>query len=198
MNRYNVNLAELDSESISYRAFPHQDFPVIIKDNNELVLKVMNYSLIPTWSKVAKPKFATYNARVETIDEKPTWIKPLESTRCLVPITAFYESCYEGTHAGNIVEFHSNDFITLAGVYNSWVNKDTGEVIDSFAVITKEPYPFVKKVGHDRSPIYLDEAYHKGWLDQNLKKIKDVKEFLLDLKDEPNLDVKIERPLKSK
>lgn len=191
-----TNLIELDP--ITFRAFPHQNFPVILSDSKGLKFQIMNYSLIPSWSKTAKPKFATYNARIETIDEKPTWIKPLEKTRCLVGITSFFESCYEGTHQGNIVEFFSDEVITLAGVYNTWINKETGEIVDSFAIVTKEPYSFVKKTGHDRSPISLDKNSWDTWLDPELNKIKDVKEFLLDQKNIPSLDVKIERPLKQK
>ncbi len=195
INEFKITSDDHLDDEIKVRAFPHQAFPVIIQEDNTNKIKVMNYSLIPSWSKVSKPKFATYNARVETIDEKPTWIKPLETSRCLVPITSFFESCYEGTHGGNIVEFIGHEILTLAGVFNSWINKETGEVIDSFAVVTKEPYPFVKMVGHDRSPIYLDEKYHKGWLDKDLNKISEVKSFLENLTNEPSLTVRIERAL---
>ncbi len=188
---------ELNTDSFIFRAFPHQTYPVIIKNKDYHELKLMNYSLIPSWSKTAKPKFATYNARVETIDEKPTWIKPLEKTRCLVPITSFFESCYGGTHGGHIVEFSSKDIIFLAGVYNTWIDKVTGEVVDSFAVVTKEPYPFVAKTGHDRSPIYLENKVINLWLDNKMHKISDVKNFLLHQHEEPFLEVAIERKLKN-
>lgn len=197
INKFKVSADLVQSEEIKFRAFPHQNYPVLIKNNDNLGIKIMNYSLIPSWSKISKPKFTTYNARVETIDEKPTWIKPLENTRCLVPITSFFESCYEGTHAGNIVEFISQEIITLAGVYNSWINKETGEIIDSFAIVTKEPYSFVKKVGHDRSPIYLSEDFRKQWLNNDMNKITEIKTFLNHLDDEPKIDLKIERKLKA-
>jgi putative SOS response-associated peptidase YedK len=196
IDKYKLQVNKFESVNLNYRAFPYQDYPVILKTDSTYELKIMNYSLIPSWSKIQKPKFATYNARVETIDEKPTWIKPLEMTRCLVPVTSFFESCYEGTHAGNIVEFYNEEIITLAGVYNTWINKETGEVIDSFAVVTKEPYPFVKKVGHDRSPICIEEEKISEWLNPNLNNIHNVKNFLMKQKSEPLLKVKTERALK--
>jgi putative SOS response-associated peptidase YedK len=40
----------------------------------------------------------------------------------------------------------------------------TGEVIDSFAIVTTEPDEFIKKTGHDRSPLFLPEAQWSHWL----------------------------------
>lgn len=93
------------STEMQLRVFPHGEFPVIVKTGGEKEIKSMSYSLVPHWSKVRKPKFATYNARVESIKEKPTWRDPLKNKRCVVAINSFFENCHEGTHKGNQVQF---------------------------------------------------------------------------------------------
>jgi len=51
----------------------------------------MVWGLIPHWAKDDKFKFSTINARVEGIESKPFYRKPLRTPRCLVPATGFYE-----------------------------------------------------------------------------------------------------------
>jgi putative SOS response-associated peptidase YedK len=57
----------------------------------EVVL--MRWGLIP--AKTADPDafkiFSTTNARAETILEKPIWKEPFQHSRCLVPVSGFYE-----------------------------------------------------------------------------------------------------------
>lgn len=171
--------------------FPYAKAPVITKYNNQNSLRLMSYSMVPYWSKTAKPNFTTYNARLdrpakqsdklELIYETPTWRQPFKSQRCVVPISGFFESCREGTHAGNIVKFSSQnetDLLFAAGVYDRWTDHNTGEVIDSFAILTDDPVPFILGVGHDRQPVFLnlDNAYK--WLDHSALPVKAAYDFL--------------------
>ena len=171
--------------------FPYTKAPVITKYNNQHSLRLMSYSLIPSWSKIAKPKFTTYNARLdrpgkqsgklELIYEAPTWSKPFRSQRCIVPLSGFFESCREGSHAGNMVKFSNkdeSDLLLAAGVYDRWTDRSTGEIIDSFAILTDDPVPFIQEVGHDRQPVFLslDNAYK--WLDHSALPFKVAYEFL--------------------
>lgn len=168
---------QLDMEFKDLNVFPHQN-AYIIRQNKIIEA---SFSLIPSWSKERKPKFATYNARIETVLEKPTWKESFISNHCIVPITAFREPVYEGPYSGNIVQFYRKDEILLAaGIYNEWVNKETGEVIPSFAIVTKEPYPFIEKAGHDRSPLFLNEETSKVWLENENEEPEGLREYLLN------------------
>ena len=188
-----------EDDSYETRVYPHLPYPVILEENGKTVLKVMNYSLIPRWSKTLRPKFASYNARIETISEKPTWKEPLSMKRCLVPVEAFYESCYEGTHAGNIVEFRGkeNALLPVAGVWEEWIDKTSGEVTNSFAVITTEPTEFILKTGHDRCPLFLSTDAISSWLKPVKRNADDCRQFLIDNFHEPKLCVEVDRPLKA-
>ena len=168
--RYGAQIAIPETSPIlraseDIRVYPHGQFPVMIMAEHGREIRSMNYSLIPHWSKVKKPKFATYNARVESITEKPTWRDPLKTHRCIVGINSFFENCHEGTHKGFQVQFKSDDFWTIAGLWSEWVDKENGEIVESFAIITTKPTQFIEEIGHDRSPIFLNEKCIVSWLD---------------------------------
>jgi putative SOS response-associated peptidase YedK len=93
--------------------YPHTPAPVIVEGQDSRQIRAMNYSLVPSWSRTRKPKFATYNARVEEVLNKPSWEKPFESRHCLVSIREFYDGV-----------------LTAAGIWDTWqmnLFDDSGE-----------------------------------------------------------------------
>ena len=88
--KYNVQIPALLS-AIDERFLPYKTAPVIVRTNGFEKLTPMNFSLVPSWSKEPKVKFATHNARIETITEKPTWKIPFKKQHCVVPMTRFFE-----------------------------------------------------------------------------------------------------------
>jgi len=177
---------------------PHRAAPVIRQDGARAVLLEMRFSLLPSWSKEPKVKFATHNARLETIDEKPTWKNVFINRHCVVPLTSFIEPIYEGDHAGHMVAFSRNDeqMLLAAGLWDEWVNKTTGEVIQSFAIITHEPPPFIAAVGHDRCPVFVGEAAAKQWLENEGSKPQELKQYLLQSQEVLELKVHNHRPMR--
>lgn len=185
-------------EQLEMQVYPHGGFPVVTQ-KAERKIEMMRYSLVPRWSKVEKPKFATYNARIESMPEKPTWAKPLTENRCLVAFNGFFESCYEGTHEGQVVRFFAPEekLLVAAGVYETWVNKESGELIDSFAIITTEPNEFIKQTGHDRSPLFLPDSTWESWLEPRERTATDWQQYLQESHTTPELQVEAVRPLKA-
>ncbi len=170
---------------------PYAQAPVINKEG----IGMMNFSLIPAWSKEPKMKFATHNARLETIDEKATWKRPFLKQHSFVPMTSFIEPIYDGKLAGNMVAFDADDLIYAAAIYDTWTNRKTGEIIDSFSIITSDPCAFVKKTGHDRQPVFLPLKEAKKWIELE-GGAKELKDFLSDAAKSPKFETSINRPLK--
>src|SRR5262249_8131522 len=152
-------------------------------------LTAMRFALLPSWSKEPKVKFATHNARLETIDEKPTWKSVFINRHCLIPLTDFIEPIYTGEFAGHMVAFAANNggALLAAGVWDEWVNRTTGEVIQSFSIITYEPPPFIAAVGHDRCPIMLGGDAGLEWLNNERSNPSVLKEFLISARSFPEL-----------
>lgn len=171
---------------------PHNRAPVV----TDGTVKLMKFSLLPSWSKDPKVKFATHNARLETVMEKATWKQPFLNNHCIVPMSSFIEPIYEGQLAENMVEFQSSALMCAAGIYDSWTDRRTGEVIESFAVITAEPCDFVRETGHDRQPVFLSREDAVQWT-QMKGDPEQFKAFLTERAVVPQLSAAIERPLKA-
>lgn len=191
--------------------YPFQNGLVITTAMRDDLLKLslMNYSLIPHWSKNSRPKFTSYNARLdrysnttpsqlEKIYQAPTWTLPFQRQRCIVPLNSFIESCHMGSHNGNLVKFsnHDNSLILAAGLYDRWLNPQTKQVIESFAIITDEPTQFLLDIGHDRQPLFLTPEDCLLWLDYD--KLPAIKAYDFLKQKQTKLDYKVEivRPLK--
>ncbi|MFN8845336.1 MAG: SOS response-associated peptidase [Bdellovibrionales bacterium] len=191
-SKYGITLPE--DFIFNKRVTPHSQAPVITSSG----LKMMKFSLLPSWSKESKVKFATHNARIETLDEKATWKIPFKKFHCLVPLTQFIEPIYVREHAGSMVSFSEKNqqLLTAAGLYDSWVNKITGEIIESFTIITTEPPPFVAEVGHDRCPVFLKNSAFQEWLQPTNTEAQYLKQFLLGNQEAVEFTVKKDRDMR--
>ncbi|UYL08032.1 SOS response-associated peptidase [Bdellovibrio sp. SKB1291214] len=178
--------------------YPHTPAPVVIAAEQKPQVQLMNYSLIPSWSKVRKPKFATYNARMEEVLNKPSWKKPFETKHCLVPIQEFYEAVYLGRFAGHKIAISSSDdqLLTAAGIWDSWQDDKTGEVVDSFAILTTEPTPEILDAGHDRCPLFLKAESFDTWLTAQMSGTQWL-EFLKVNQSDSGFQFSAKEPLKS-
>jgi putative SOS response-associated peptidase YedK len=196
-----------DDAVIETRVLPFQQAPVIVRDGGKRVVRSMQFSLVPAWSKERRVKFATHNARLVSHDdrtgrdvpiyEKPTWRGPFSHRHCLVPISGFIEPIYRGDFAGNMVCFLPKDhqLMAAAGIWEEWTSHETGEIIDSFSILTDDPHPFVKSIGHDRTPVFLKPEAYEAWLSDDLSPQANLA-MLRKSKAEPDLVVEKDRPLK--
>lgn len=190
---YKLDEFAIDLSAIKPVVYPHALAPVIVQADEKAELKLMSYSLVPHWSKVRKPKFATYNARIEDIEAKPSWRKPFKEKHCLVPMRFFLESCHMGDFAGHMIKISASGPMAAAGIFDEWLSPETGEIVESFAIITTEPPADILKAGHDRSPVFLPESAQAIWL----QKLKNPKEFLLKNLIHQPYQFEIESKLKS-
>ncbi len=67
---------------------PTNTVPTIITDHD---LQLMRWGLIPGWAKDPKIGSKLFNARAETVAEKPSFKKSLRLQRCIIPASAFFE-----------------------------------------------------------------------------------------------------------
>jgi len=80
-----------------YNIAPRSHVPVLVWENGQNVLKEMRWGLIPGWSKDEKIGDKLTNARAETLTEKPSFKKPFQTQRCLIPATGYFEWQRSGT-----------------------------------------------------------------------------------------------------
>ena len=76
-----------------YNVCPTDPVDVVTAEEGKRELVPMRWGLIPRWwSKTIKDaKIATFNARAETIETKPFFRDAFKRTRCLIPMSGYYE-----------------------------------------------------------------------------------------------------------
>lgn len=149
----------------NYNAAPTQTLPVVVEVDGKTEIKLMHWGIIPVWAK-DKPRFAfsTFNARAEALLEKPMWKKLFPARRCLVPATGFYEWQKRGSEKQPYyIHVGKDPIFAMAGLYDEWVDTETGEVFDSFTIITTRPNSVMQKI-HNRMPVILDSNEEAAWL----------------------------------
>ena len=157
-----------------YNIAPSQDVLTILPDGERREVRSIRWGLIPWWSKEAK---GLINARVETIDTKPSFKESFERRRCLILADGFYE----WERIGKISQpyyFQMKDqaVFAFAGVWDRW-QQQNGEIVMSCAIITTVANELLAEI-HTRMPVILESSVHDRWLDDNAE-LADLKALLV-------------------
>ena len=58
----------------------------------------------------------------------------------------------------------------FAGIWNEWVNKESGEIHISFSILTQDANPFMANIHNTkkRQPIILTEGAEQDWLNASV------------------------------
>jgi len=85
--------------------------------------------------------------------------------RCLIPVSGYYE--WEGTPGGKQPWYFTardgSPALTIAGLWDEWQDRASGERLKSCTMIITEPNKFVAEV-HDRMPVLLSQGQFEPWL----------------------------------
>ena len=142
-------------------------------------LVVGQWGLIPWFAKEPRLKYPTNNARSEELAAKASYKLPwARGQRCIIPAADFDEPNWE-TGKNVWWRFRRADgrHWGLAGLWNTWTDKATGEVHESYTMLTinADAHPLMNrmhkpdpKLGPDkqdkRSVIPLEPADYDQWL----------------------------------
>jgi putative SOS response-associated peptidase YedK len=154
-----------------YNICPTDTVDVVAASDGKRMLTPMRWGLIPNWwSKPLKEmKVATFNARAETVAEKPMFRSAFEKTRCLIPASGYYEWQHmPGGKQPYYFTRRDGQPITIAGLWDNWRDKQIGEVVKSCAMVITAPNRFVAEV-HDRMPVILEAKDFEQWEKGNPK-----------------------------
>ncbi len=130
------------------------------------LVRGVRWGLIPNWwKKPLKDLPAAFNARVETIAEKPMFRGAYRSRRCVVPASGFYEwTGKKGEKQPHIfVDAQGAPILALAGLWEKWRDPHSHEEIISCTLIVTEPTQWMLPY-HDRMPVLLQQAEIDRWL----------------------------------
>lgn len=129
------------------------------------------FGLIPPWARDTKIARNTYNARSETVAEKPSFRHAWRERQfCLVPMLAFYEPNYEsGRPVRWRIERTDGEGFAVAGIWESWRSPASGEVLSfSMLTINADTHPLMRRFhapgDEKRSVVVVDLDSDAQWL----------------------------------
>ena len=148
-----------------YNVAPTNVMPVIYVDDGARRVMRAAWGLVPSWAKSKKIGMRMINARSETACTKSAFRVAMRKRRCLVPVDGWYEWKRQG-RSTQPFRFHRPDeaVMGLAGLYEHWMEPESGEVLDSFTILTTAPNAFAAET-HDRMPVLLQKRDWSTWLD---------------------------------
>ena len=151
-----------------YNICPTTTIDAVIERDSKRVLEQMRWGLVPSWwNKLLKElRLATFNARAETVAEKPLFRSSFKRTRCLIPASGYYEHTVRKEKQPYYFTRRDGQVLTIAGLWSEWTNPETGKSQKSCTMIITEPNKFVAGV-HDRMPVILEEKQFDAWLDDS-------------------------------
>lgn len=165
----------------SYNLAPTQQAPIVYVCNGQVTLTAMRFGFLPSWAKNLKEaaRYSLINARGEEISEKPTYRLAFEKRRCIVPLSGFYEWQKLPGGAKRPFAIHLKDeaIASAAGVWELWKNKENGEALQSFSIITTVPNSLMEPI-HNRMPVLLNRQDEMAWLDPDQENLESLKALL--------------------
>lgn len=181
--RYNAINETPELHQLLYKLSGFNAKATLIKDYQKLPVltasdyksfKYMQWGLIPFWTPQEKAKgFAinNLNAKGETIFEKKSFSPSLKSKRSIIPITGFFESraCNKENYP-YFIHLKDEEIFSLAGIYDTWKDKETGSIINSFSIITTEANALMAKIHNKqlRMPVILTREKEQQWIQSEI------------------------------
>lgn len=176
-NRFKADFEEEFTPSL-YNGFLFPKTPVITNFEPEKI-KLYHWGLIPFWAKDLSIRKNTLNAKIETIKEKPSY-KYSVTKRCLVLVDGFYEWQWLDEKGKKkqkyLITLPDKEAFALGGLYSEWVDKSTGEVINSYTILTTKANKLMSEIHNSkkRMPVILDKSIEKEWLLGKTELLNDV------------------------
>ncbi len=134
------------------------------------LLTLVHWGLVPSWAKDPSVGNRMFNARAESLTEKPAFRRPFEKRRCLLPASGYYE--WRKPPAGSPKSARKQPFymtpvdgsvMAFAGVWEYWRSPE-GEPLVSATIITTDSVGPLREI-HDRMPLILPASEWADWLD---------------------------------
>lgn len=131
------------------------------------------WGLVPSRAKDVSVGSRMFNARAESVPDKPSFRTAFERRRALVPASGYYEWRTIGTDAKGkprkqayYITPADGSVLAFAGLWEFWRSPD-GAAVVSTTIITTDAVTMMRQV-HDRMPLVLPASEWGQWLDPSV------------------------------
>jgi putative SOS response-associated peptidase YedK len=157
--------------------FEYGDWLILKGNDKSFDITVAHWEFIPSWNKnmlavvEARKKFTTLNAQGEKLFDSKMYKEAAMNRRCLILSSGFYE----WRHVGKIkypyyITLPNKEYFYMAGIWQPWTDKETGETIDTFAIVTTEANSLMAQIHNvkKRMPVILIDDIGYEWIQSSL------------------------------
>lgn len=170
--------------------FEYSDWEIILgsKDGSDIEIVKAHWEFIPWWIKnmeelktARKQGIPWLNATAEKLLTSKMFRDAALKRRCLVPASCFYEWRHftpEGTKKAisfpYMITVAQQPYFYMAGIYQPWTDRETGETMNTFAIITTAANSLMGQVHNTkkRMPTILTEDLASEWIRSDLSEIR--------------------------
>ena len=151
-----------------FNAFAFPKTPVVTNDRADTI-QGFTWGLIPPWAKDTNIRKSTLNARLDTLDQKPSF-KSSITKRCLVLADGFYEWKWLDPKGKSkqkyLLTLPNEEAFAFAGLWNEWTNKSNGEVLNTYTIITTAANQLMSEIHNTkkRMPVIIAPEAEHDWL----------------------------------
>jgi putative SOS response-associated peptidase YedK len=157
------------------------DFAPIIRNGMDGGLSSAIFGMVPPWAE-EKLARSTYNARAETVHQKPSFRNAWKSRQfCIIPADRVYEPNYEsGKAVRNAISSIDGAPLGLAGIWEEKAGRADGVPIYSFTMLTinADGHPVMRRLfrpeDEKRMTVMLDPTHYGDWLSASESDARDL------------------------
>jgi putative SOS response-associated peptidase YedK len=175
---FEIVMSEVDGFYPRYNIAPTQPVPVIVLEAARRVARWMQWGIRPGGTAPSGPGGrgqagsrkapVLFNARAETLLERPAFRRLVPQRRCLIPADGFYEwqAGPSGAKQPYRIRLKTRPLFAFAGLYDVQRTPDGG-ALWTCTIITCAPNELMARL-HDRMPVILPREAESTWLDPSL------------------------------
>ena len=164
---FGISTGDVDTDlpDADWNVAPTKQVPAVVARDGRPALTSLRWGLVPSWAPSPSDGATLFNARIETVVDKPAFRDAIRRRRCVLPADGWYEWARldDGRRIPHFLSAVDGQFVGLAGVWETWRDAE-GRVLRSTAVLTGAAPPDLAHV-HDRAPMVLDRSAWSRWLD---------------------------------
>lgn len=118
------------------------------------------------------PDYFSVNTNWQKLSKRSEY----RSSRCIILATAFTES--QGGKAPHLLTRADDGVMMFGGLYKTWNDKKTGELIWSASIITLPGHPAMENIHRKSTPLWLPDGRVGQWLDPKCNNTNDLNDLL--------------------
>ncbi|MGQ1889053.1 SOS response-associated peptidase [Thermophagus sp. OGC60D27] len=145
------------------------NFPLtpVITNEQPGQIQSFRWGLIPPWAGDEEIRRYTLNARLETLDRKPSF-KAVLHQRCLIIADGFFEWQWLDDKGKKkqkyLLTLGDRELFAFAGLWSQWKNPASGQVANTYTIITTRANELMSRIHNTKQRMPVIPQNEEEWL----------------------------------